>query len=209
MRNYVLSFVILKLVLNFNFVQTQTARDNSPSRTNYFNTVRNYDNLTRIESILDLFSIHEIGANFMKVYGNLSAECGQDMTEYLIGLENHEIWAIKSKFAASQKALRMRVKSVVPDTSENFTFHFTTIAKKKKYQKRVESDFIELSNGFFTSHRGSFQDSQVLGSFWSLKQQSQAPKKVRARSLRAFCNVLQQHVRSLPYDCYSLVLHKM
>jgi hypothetical protein len=96
----VIPCLILKLVLNINIVQTQSASENLP-RTNFSNTVRNYDNLTRIESILDLFSIHEIGARWVKVYSNLSVECGNDMMAYLNGLENHEIWAIKSKFAAS------------------------------------------------------------------------------------------------------------
>lgn len=87
--------IIIFLVVNF--AQSQSIHDETQKQTKMFGTVRNYDNLTRIEEILELFSVHVIGAEWTKIHSRLSPACSHDMVEYLDGLEQSKIWAIKSE----------------------------------------------------------------------------------------------------------------
>lgn len=86
---------VLKLVL---IVCVQSQSSESPKYDSSSSAVRNYDNLTRIEDILELFSVDVIGSQWKTIYSRLSHDCANDMVAYLSGLEKKEIWAIKSKF---------------------------------------------------------------------------------------------------------------
>ena len=59
--------------------------------------VKNFQNLTRIEDLLDLFSIEEIGAQWTRLHDKLSPACSVDMLQYLSGLEQRKLWALKSE----------------------------------------------------------------------------------------------------------------
>lgn len=59
--------------------------------------VKNFQNLTRIEDLLDLFSIDEIGTQWTRLYDKLSPACSVDMSHYLTGLEQRKLWALKSE----------------------------------------------------------------------------------------------------------------
>jgi hypothetical protein len=104
-KNLILTIVVLKLILIVNCVQSQSNVDGlkyeSSTRTNYLKNdlvVRNYNNLTRIEDILELFSVGVIGSQWKEIHDKIRNEiCAKDMMEYLSGLEEKKIWAIKSK----------------------------------------------------------------------------------------------------------------
>lgn len=65
--------------------------------------VRNYANLTRLEDILNLFNIDKIGSSWKELNAQVGRECSRDMTEYLNGLEEKKIWALKSKSYCERK----------------------------------------------------------------------------------------------------------
>lgn len=95
-----LTITALSLALFLNGVQSQS--DIKPDTTSRINLskdslVRNYENLTRIEEILELFSVDVIGSQWTNIHKRLSTVCARNMMEYLSGLEQKEIWAIKSK----------------------------------------------------------------------------------------------------------------
>jgi hypothetical protein len=62
--------------------------------------VQNYDNLTSIGGILELFKVEVIGSQWTQIHDNLRTNCSHDMAKYLNGLDKMENWAIKSKFIA-------------------------------------------------------------------------------------------------------------
>lgn len=72
------------------------------------NSVRNYENLTNIGEILELFSVDVIGSQWTSIYKGLTTACAQNMMEYLSGLEKKEVWAIKSKLSLSAVALQTK-----------------------------------------------------------------------------------------------------
>ena len=82
---------VIKLALIVISVKSQSVEESSSP------TIRNYANLTRIEDILELFSVEVIGSQWKQIYSKLNSNCANDMMEYLSGLEEKEIWAIKSK----------------------------------------------------------------------------------------------------------------
>lgn len=97
---------MLKLILIVHIVKSQSQLNtknytlDSTIRTDLLNqdpVVRNYENLTSIGSILDLFSVDVIGSQWTNIHQRLSSACAQNMMEYLSGLERKKIWAIKSK----------------------------------------------------------------------------------------------------------------
>lgn len=99
MKSSKLTIALLKLVLIFHVVKSES-EDFKSSHVKHLKrdtVVRNYDNITRIEDVLELFSIDVIGSQWMKIHDKLSFVCAQNMMEYLSGLERKEIWAIKSK----------------------------------------------------------------------------------------------------------------
>lgn len=101
MRILTLTLTVLGLALYFDCVQSQLEdiTDHSTSRIDLSKEplIRNYENLTRIEEILELFSVDVIGSHWTQIHKRLSTVCARNMMEYLSGLEQKEIWAIKSK----------------------------------------------------------------------------------------------------------------
>jgi hypothetical protein len=117
--------IVLNFAIVFNLVLVISAQQQSPNLTNvdFLNnnisnapnnsslkfiqknissndklTVRNFENLTRIEEILNLFSIEEIGRQWVKLNDKLNPICAYNMLEYLSGLEKRKIWAVKSEY---------------------------------------------------------------------------------------------------------------
>lgn len=58
----------------------------------------NFTNLLRLEDVLMVFDIDELAAKWTKNQHEFKSECAQDMTELFRGLQQHKLWAIKSKF---------------------------------------------------------------------------------------------------------------
>lgn len=109
MKNLVFKFFLLEIVLIVSNVVSQSNNFDSNSkfisnslRSNDESMVRNYDNLTSIEDILELFSINVIGSRWKAVHNKVNPICAQHMMEYLNGLERKKIWAIKSKYRKSR-----------------------------------------------------------------------------------------------------------
>lgn len=72
--------------------------DNKNLDSNLFvEDIRNFSSIVRINEILNIFSIQEIGYQWSKINGKISDACSRDMMEYLKGLENGDVWAMKSK----------------------------------------------------------------------------------------------------------------
>lgn len=116
-----LIIIVLKLAfISHNVVASQSNIDDASTRRNYLGAsslVRNYNNLTRIGDILDLFSVDVIGQNWSeKIHKRLSSGCAFNMMEYLSGLEQKEIWAIKSKMLECLSAV------VESENGQSFTF---------------------------------------------------------------------------------------
>jgi hypothetical protein len=59
--------------------------------------VRNYANITRLGDILNLFDINKVGASWKEVNLLVNRNCARDMSQYLDGLEEKRIWALKSE----------------------------------------------------------------------------------------------------------------
>jgi len=86
------------LVLSLLLVIIHTVNCQSQSTSPYRDTVvRNYENLTRIDDVLDLFSVDVIGAQWTQIHDKVNTICAQNMMQYLSGLENRKIWALKSE----------------------------------------------------------------------------------------------------------------
>lgn len=96
MKKKSISFcVVIHIILIFHRVQSQLLYNETSAR---MTSVQNYENLTRIEDILELFSVDIIGAQWENIYEKIhDKQCAKDMTEYLNGLSNRKIWAMKSK----------------------------------------------------------------------------------------------------------------
>jgi hypothetical protein len=58
---------------------------------------KNYENITRLEDVLDIYNINTIGLNWINVSGHLGKSCAYNMMEYLNGLQERKIWAMKSE----------------------------------------------------------------------------------------------------------------
>lgn len=105
MKNLVCKLFILKLILIINNVQAQqpnlsiqkVVKNVDSSDIVNKDLVRNFYNLTRIEDLLDLFSMNEIGAQWKQIHDKVNPICARNMIEYLSGLEQRTIWAIKSE----------------------------------------------------------------------------------------------------------------
>lgn len=106
MKKIILTIVVLKLMFSVHRVHSQSSIKEftyeSDSKTTLLRkdlAVRNYENLTSIGDILELFSVDVIGAQWTNIHKKLSTSCAHNMVEYLNGLEKKEIWAMKSKLA--------------------------------------------------------------------------------------------------------------
>jgi hypothetical protein len=94
------NLISLSVVFNLILLNCAASQSNeSFTRTNFeSDVVENYDNLTRIEEILELFSVSIIGKQWKEIHGKIhNQRCAHDMTKYLEGLAKKKIWAIKSK----------------------------------------------------------------------------------------------------------------
>lgn len=122
----------ITIVLTLHCVHAQSQNDPT-SGINHLkkdSLVHNYENITRIEEILELFSVGVIGSRWTKIHKKLSTVCAENMMKYLNGLEQKEIWAIKSKLfkcvfclsAGVNNSKREWTWTVTPDLYENFTF---------------------------------------------------------------------------------------
>lgn len=58
----------------------------------------NFSSIVRLEDVLVIFDLKEIAASWPKIRHELRSSCQHDMNEYLRGLQQHKMWAIKSKF---------------------------------------------------------------------------------------------------------------
>lgn len=79
---------------------SKSSKNEAASRTNSLvndHLVHNYDNLTSISEILELFSVDVIGSQWTNIHKRLTTACAHNMMEYLNGLEKKEVWAIKSE----------------------------------------------------------------------------------------------------------------
>jgi hypothetical protein len=65
-----------------------------------FNSSNVFRNLDVLETILNVFSIEDVGRRWNVVQDKLTASCASDMVQYLSGLQQRRIWAIKSKWSA-------------------------------------------------------------------------------------------------------------
>lgn len=61
------------------------------------NLIENFENITRIEQILTVFDLNQIAAKWTSVHKTLNQKCRNEMMEYLEGVRNRKIWAMKSK----------------------------------------------------------------------------------------------------------------
>lgn len=118
MKSFILK-AFLKLALVVACVRSQSLAN--PKFSSADSPVRNFDNLTRIEDILDLISLQVIGSQWKHIHSRLNANCAHDMTAYLSGFEEKEMWAIKSKFSGFSPFLRQLLSRWKLRPS-NFTF---------------------------------------------------------------------------------------
>lgn len=86
---------IILLLVSSAYAKSENVRNIKSDETF---VVKNYANITRLGDILNLFSINKIGSSWKEVSLQLSRKCARDMTEYLNGLEEKKIWALKSMF---------------------------------------------------------------------------------------------------------------
>lgn len=57
----------------------------------------NFTQLMRLQDVLMVFDLNELAAKWAKIHHEFKSECAHDMTEYFRGLQQHKMWAIKSK----------------------------------------------------------------------------------------------------------------
>ena len=130
--------ITITIVLALHCVQTESQNDPRINILKKDSVVHNYENITRIEEILELFSVGVIGSQWTKIYKRLSTVCAENMMQYLNGLEQKEIWAIKSKllfkcdyqlmfYKQAQKRVKMNSYSRLVQK-----FHFSFNLNKKR-----------------------------------------------------------------------------
>lgn len=61
----------------------------------------NFTHLVRLEDVLTVFDLNELAAKWSKIQHEFKSKCSHDMTEYFRGLQQHKMWAVKSKFFVS------------------------------------------------------------------------------------------------------------
>lgn len=96
-KNFISLIVVLNFILILKCVDSQS-NDSSTRTSVESDLVQNYENLTRIEEILELFSINIIGKQWKELHKKIRNEkCAHDLNAYLNGLAKKKIWALKSK----------------------------------------------------------------------------------------------------------------
>lgn len=67
----------------------------------------NFTQIVRLEDVLMMFDLKELAAKWATVRKQLRLECQQDMTEYFRGLQEHRMWAVKSKLQFGHRLLHI------------------------------------------------------------------------------------------------------
>lgn len=99
-QNLTFKIFLLELILTVNCGQQQSNFDFSTG-TNYHEneSVQNYDNVTGMEDVLELFSVRIIGSQWKEINEKIKENsCAESMMQYLSGLKNRQMWAMKSEF---------------------------------------------------------------------------------------------------------------
>lgn len=104
MKTVKLSITLLAITVFARITHSQSnpksSKYEAAARTNSLvndHLVHNYENLTSISEILELFSVDVIGSQWTNIHKRLTTACAHNMMEYLNGLEKKEVWAIKSE----------------------------------------------------------------------------------------------------------------
>lgn len=63
----------------------------------------NFTKIVRLEDVLVIFDLNGLAARWPKIHHELKSECRHDMTEYFRGLQQHKMWAIKSKLIVQHR----------------------------------------------------------------------------------------------------------
>lgn len=58
----------------------------------------NFTDLLRLEDVLMVFNLKRLANKWANVHHELRPTCAAQMTEYFRGLQQHKLWAIKSKY---------------------------------------------------------------------------------------------------------------
>ncbi|KAG5682060.1 hypothetical protein PVAND_011445 [Polypedilum vanderplanki] len=86
--------VLLSLVLLLGTCANCQSTDTSINRLESEKTV-NYENITRIEEILTVFNLDLVASEWLIVKDRIGKQCRHEMLEYLNGLKERKIWALK------------------------------------------------------------------------------------------------------------------
>lgn len=70
-------------------------------------TSENFTNIVRLEDVLVLFDLDGLATNWPKIRHELRSNCQHDINEYLRGLKQHKMWAIKSKLPSHYDSNRV------------------------------------------------------------------------------------------------------
>lgn len=65
----------------------------------------NFTNLVRLEDVLMVFDLNELAAKWTKIQHEFKSDCALNMMEYFRGLQQHKLWAIKSKLHVKKNQL--------------------------------------------------------------------------------------------------------
>lgn len=90
----------LTIILNLSIINIYAKNNNDISELDEREdlSIKNYVNITRLENILNVFDIHVIGSNWININSKISKRCAFNMMEYLNGLQEKKIWAMKSEY---------------------------------------------------------------------------------------------------------------
>lgn len=64
-------------------------------------SARNFSLPEQISQMMDFFNANRLAENWLTISDILSANCSRNMEQYLQGLADHAIWAMKSKWTIS------------------------------------------------------------------------------------------------------------
>lgn len=75
-----------------------TAHNLSPNQSAVPLSGDDFTDLLRLEDVLMVFNLKRLGGKWRDVQPELKPQCAGQMTEYLRGLKQYKLWAIKSKW---------------------------------------------------------------------------------------------------------------
>ena len=89
---------IIKLyAIVFNLCILVESKSNEGNITEEEYKIKNYINITRLKDTFDIFDIKIVGAKWIDIRKTVGDKCSKNMMNYLNGLEENKIWAIKSE----------------------------------------------------------------------------------------------------------------